>query len=83
MMMTMMMMIRMRMMIMRMPMNGGFFSLTSPTYFCTSSEPITLIKQASVLFATALAHSVFPVPGGPNRRTPFGGSIPKFTNRSG
>ena len=57
--------------------------LTSPTYFCTSSEPITLMKQASVLLATALAHSVFPVPGGPNSNTPFGGSIPKLTNFSG
>merc|ERR1740128_1398030 len=28
----------------------------SPTYFCTSSDPITLMKQASVLLATALAH---------------------------
>mmetsp|Transcript_14114 Transcript_14114/g.19654 ORF Transcript_14114/g.19654 Transcript_14114/m.19654 type:complete len:203 (-) Transcript_14114:676-1284(-) len=37
----------------------------SPTYFCTSSLPITRIKQASVLFATALASNVFPVPGGP------------------
>jgi hypothetical protein len=36
-----------------------------PTYFCTSSEPITLIKHASVLFATARAVNVFPVPGGP------------------
>ena len=58
-------------------------SQTSPTYFCTSSDPITLIKQASVLLATALAHNVFPVPGGPNKRTPLGGSIPRLTNRSG
>lgn len=58
-------------------------TLTSPTYFCTSSEPMTLMKQASVLFATARAHRVFPVPGGPNSSTPFGGSIPKLTNLSG
>lgn len=57
--------------------------LTSPTYFCTSSEPMTLIKQASVLLATARAHRVFPVPGGPNSSTPFGGSIPRLTNLSG
>lgn len=56
---------------------------TSPTYFCTSSDPMTLIKQASVLLATALAHKVLPVPGGPYNKTPFGGSIPRFTNRSG
>ena len=55
----------------------------SPTYFCTSSEPMTLMKQASVRFATARAHSVFPVPGGPYIKTPFGGSIPKLTNFSG
>lgn len=60
-----------------------FFTLTSPTYFCTSSEPMTLMKQASVRLATARAHRVFPVPGGPNSSTPFGGSIPRLTNRSG
>lgn len=41
------------------------------------------MKQASVLFATARAHNVLPVPGGPNKSTPFGGSIPKLTNFSG
>lgn len=56
---------------------------TSPTYFWTNSEPITRIKQASVLLATALAHKVLPVPGGPNNNTPLGGSIPKLTNFSG
>uniref|UniRef100_A0A2M3ZKK8 Uncharacterized protein n=1 Tax=Anopheles braziliensis TaxID=58242 RepID=A0A2M3ZKK8_9DIPT len=55
----------------------------SPTYFCTSSEPITRMKHASVRLATARAHSVLPVPGGPNSSTPFGGSIPRFTNFSG
>merc|ERR1719228_1421647 len=55
----------------------------SPTYFCTNSEPMTLIKQASVLLATALAQRVFPVPGGPYSNTPLGGSIPRFTNLSG
>merc|ERR1719187_1613275 len=55
----------------------------SPTYFCTSSLPMTLMKQASVLLATALAHRVLPVPGGPYSRTPLGGSIPRLTNLSG
>merc|ERR1719210_566218 len=55
----------------------------SPTYFCTNSDPITLMKQASVLLATARAHRVLPVPGGPYNRTPFGGSIPRLTKRSG
>lgn len=44
---------------------------------------MTRMKQASVLLATALAHNVLPVPGGPNRRTPLGGSIPSLTNFSG
>jgi hypothetical protein len=35
------------------------------------------------LLATARAHNVFPVPGGPYSKTPFGGSIPKLTNFSG
>merc|ERR1719225_515330 len=55
----------------------------SPTYFCTSSDPMTLMKQASVLLTTARAHKVLPVPGGPYKRTPFGGSIPRLTKRSG
>jgi hypothetical protein len=41
----------------------------SPTYFCTSSLPMTRMKQASVRLATARASSVLPVPaahsGGP------------------
>lgn len=55
----------------------------SPTYFWTNSDPITLIKQASVRLATARAQRVFPVPGGPKSNTPFGGSIPNLTNFSG
>lgn len=55
----------------------------SPTYFWTSSEPITRMKVASVRFATARAQSVFPVPGGPYSKTPLGGSMPSLTNRSG
>mmetsp|Transcript_119 Transcript_119/g.196 ORF Transcript_119/g.196 Transcript_119/m.196 type:complete len:224 (-) Transcript_119:349-1020(-) len=55
----------------------------SPTYFCTSSDPMTRMKQASVRLATARADSVLPVPGGPYSITPFGGSIPRVTNLSG
>mmetsp|Transcript_21190 Transcript_21190/g.63480 ORF Transcript_21190/g.63480 Transcript_21190/m.63480 type:complete len:219 (+) Transcript_21190:166-822(+) len=55
----------------------------SPTYFCTSSLPITRMKQASVRLATARASSVLPVPGGPYIRTPLGGSMPSVTNFSG
>jgi hypothetical protein len=43
----------------------------------TNSLPMTLMKHASVLLATALAVKVLPVPGGPYNNTPFGGSIPK------
>ena len=42
----------------------------SPMYFCTSSDPDTLIKQHSVWWATARANRVLPVPGGPYRSTP-------------
>lgn len=55
----------------------------SPKYFCTNYEPTTLIKVAVVMFATALAIIVFPVPGGPYMRTPFGGSIPIWVYSSG
>ncbi|KAH9825842.1 Uncharacterized protein Tdes44962_MAKER03916 [Teratosphaeria destructans] len=37
----------------------------SPKYFCTNSEPTTLMKDAVVLFATAFTNIVLPVPGGP------------------
>ena len=40
----------------------------SPTYFCTSSDPTTLMKHASVRLAHARADSVLPVPGGPYLR---------------
>lgn len=43
----------------------------SPMYFCTNSEPETLMKVQSVWWATALANNVFPVPGGPYNRTPW------------
>ena len=43
----------------------------SPIYFWTNSEPETLMKVQSVWWATALANSVFPVPGGPYSRTPY------------
>jgi len=42
----------------------------SPMYFWTSSDPDTRINVQSVWWATALARSVLPVPGGPYRSTP-------------
>ncbi len=52
-------------------------------YFCTSSLPASLMKVAFVCSATALATRVFPVPGGPWRSTPLGGSIPTVSKRWG
>ena len=37
----------------------------SPRYFCTNSEPFTLMKLALVMAATARVIIVLPVPGGP------------------
>mmetsp|Transcript_11076 Transcript_11076/g.27869 ORF Transcript_11076/g.27869 Transcript_11076/m.27869 type:complete len:215 (-) Transcript_11076:550-1194(-) len=48
----------------------------SPRYFCTNSEPTILINVAVVALATALAIMVLPVPGGPYKSTPRGGSMP-------
>mmetsp|Transcript_3127 Transcript_3127/g.7936 ORF Transcript_3127/g.7936 Transcript_3127/m.7936 type:complete len:331 (-) Transcript_3127:88-1080(-) len=59
----------------------------SPTYFCTSSLPMTRMKQASVRFATARADSVLPVPGGPYRRKrhppPFSSTTSRKRYRGG
>ena len=55
----------------------------SPMYFWTSSDPTSLMNVAWVACATALAIRVLPVPGGPTRRTPLGGSIPTFAYSSG
>ncbi|EEQ39250.1 hypothetical protein CLUG_03378 [Clavispora lusitaniae ATCC 42720] len=63
--------------------NSRTIRAPSPTYFWTSSEPMTRINVASVSLATARAQSVLPVPGGPYKRMPLGGSIPNLTNRSG
>ena len=41
------------------------------------------MKVAFVAFATAFAIKVFPVPGGPTSRTPFGGSTPTLLKLSG
>lgn len=72
---------------------GAFFlaisnnSLTnlapSPIYFYTSSPPDTLMKVQPEWWATAQAIRVFPVPGGPYRRTPLGYGIPVASYNSG
>jgi len=63
--------------------NFTLISNNNYIYFCTSSEPMTRMKVASVRLATARAHKVLPVPGGPYNKTPFGGSIPRLINLSG
>ena len=45
-------------------------------YFAMISGPLIEKKFASHSLATALANKVFPVPGGPYNKTPFGGSMP-------
>ncbi len=47
------------------------------------SEPVMLKNGTSASPATARASSVFPVPGGPTRRTPLGISAPSLRKRSG
>ena len=54
----------------------------SPKYFCTNSLPTTRMNAAVVWCATALASMVLPVPGGPYRSTPRGGSMPIWRYKS-
>ncbi len=55
----------------------------SPTHLLKISGPLTEMKFASDSVATALASRVFPQPGGPWSRMPFGGSMPSLLNMSG
>lgn len=55
----------------------------SPINICTKCGPASFKNVASVYDAQALAIKVFPVPGGPNKSTPFGGLIPIFLKSSG
>mmetsp|Transcript_14597 Transcript_14597/g.25682 ORF Transcript_14597/g.25682 Transcript_14597/m.25682 type:complete len:243 (-) Transcript_14597:721-1449(-) len=48
----------------------------SPRYFWISSDPTIRRNVADVWLATALASSVFPVPGSPYKITPLGGLMP-------
>lgn len=67
-------------------MAGLFFSASSkaflrfpsayPAIFDIISGPLIRKKNAPVSFATALAISVFPEPGGPYKSTPLGGFTP-------
>ena len=50
----------------------------SEEYTWTSWGPASFKKVALVWAAHARAIRVFPVPGGPYKRTPLGGRIPNF-----
>ena len=50
----------------------------SPTYFESSSGPLTEMKLTPLSVASALASSVLPQPGGPVSRMPLGGATPAF-----
>jgi len=47
------------------------------------SPNLHFINHFTVWWAMALANKVFPVPGGPYKRTPLGCAIPKLSNISG
>mmetsp|Transcript_40999 Transcript_40999/g.101174 ORF Transcript_40999/g.101174 Transcript_40999/m.101174 type:complete len:346 (-) Transcript_40999:1252-2289(-) len=55
----------------------------SPTNLERSSGPLTLMKQAPLSLATALASSVLPQPGGPYSSTPALVESPRFAKRFG
>ena len=55
----------------------------SPIYLSTMALETTFKKLQSRVDATALAKSVFPVPGGPYNKTPLGGLMPTRINSSG
>jgi hypothetical protein len=55
----------------------------SPIYLSTMDDATTFRNLASIWQAIALASSVFPVPGGPYKRTPLGGLIPTRWKSSG
>jgi hypothetical protein len=52
-------------------------------YLSTIEDPTIFKNLASILQAITLAKSVFPVPGGPYNKTPFGGFIPILLNSCG
>ena len=74
-------------------MHGAFFFASSnrsrtrdaptPTNISTKSDPVREKNGTFASPATAFARSVFPVPGGPTRRAPFGSFAPISAYRSG
>src|SRR6476660_6142523 len=55
----------------------------SPTHLDSNSGPLILMKLDSEVVATAFAINVFPVPGGPYNKRPFGGLTSPSVNKSG
>ena len=55
----------------------------TPTNISTKSDPLILKKGTLASPAIAFASKVFPVPGGPTRRTPFGIFPPNLLNFCG
>mmetsp|Transcript_38133 Transcript_38133/g.94571 ORF Transcript_38133/g.94571 Transcript_38133/m.94571 type:complete len:242 (-) Transcript_38133:1065-1790(-) len=51
------------------------YLLLSPSHFDITEDIVTCIKFAHASEATAFANIVFPVPGGPNSKTPFVGVV--------
>jgi hypothetical protein len=55
----------------------------TPTYSSINDEADTLINPTPASSATAFPSEVFPVPGGPDNKIPFGILAPNFVNFSG
>ena len=55
----------------------------TPTNISTKSDPDNEKKGTFASPATAFANKVFPVPGGPTNKAPFGIRPPNFVNLSG
>lgn len=55
----------------------------TPTYISTKSEPLAEINGTPASAATARARRVLPVPGGPTRSAPRGGTAPRRSKRLG
>ena len=58
--------------------SSATFVSDSPYHFDMTSEHFTVTISTCNSLANAFMSIVFPQPGGPNRRMPFGGSMPYF-----
>ena len=55
----------------------------SPIHLEVSEEALMLKKVAEMLLAMARPIIVFPVPGGPNRSSPFAGALAPYSPHQG